>query len=286
MTAVLSVAEVVVQGPTGAPWVDGVSLSLTAGERVALIGESGCGKSTVLRVFAGLQAVTQGTLGGSAAHSTRVQWVPQETGTAFDPRLTLYESLMEPLLIHGLAAEAQQRIERATQAVGVPLELVQRWPRETSGGQRQRLALARALVLEPEVLLIDEPTSQLDVLAREQMCRLLQSLPGAMALVVVTHDLTLARALSSRLCVMYAGSVVEQGDTREVLDRPQHPYTRALVDADRPPHPSLAGEPPGPAKRPGGCAFAPRCARVTDRCRTERPSLSAAPHAVACWNSL
>ena len=212
----------------------------------------------------------------------RFQPVFQDVGAALNPRLRLRSSLSEPFEIHGLQVTDAQLVALLAQ-VQLPEDVLERLPRELSVGQRQRVNLARALALEPELLLLDEPVSALDVSVQAQVLNLLSSLVRSrgLALLVITHDLEVVAHLCQRLAVMYAGRIVEEGPVADVLERPRHPYTRLLVDS-RHRVVEAQGEPASPFKLPGGCAFHPRCPLAEDRCRAAEPALEGQGHQVAC----
>ncbi|MCG3207492.1 MAG: Oligopeptide transport ATP-binding protein OppF [Anaerolineae bacterium] len=290
--------------------VDDVSFNLAAGEILGLVGESGCGKSTLVLTLLGLEEATAGQivfegqnvthLHGSALKSMRrhIQMIFQDPFEALNPLLTIGEQVAEPLLVHGLVASKSERLARAAQALedaGLkPAEsFLNRRPHELSGGQRQRVVIAGALVLEPTVLLADEPVSMLDVSVRAEVLNLLSDLRQrrGISILFITHDLGTAAYFVDRIAVMYLGRIVEIGQTHEILANPQHPYTRSLLSVIPVPNPRqrrqrtiLQGDPPNPINLPGGCRFHPRCPLAESRCRTTDPALIplANSHAAAC----
>jgi oligopeptide transport system ATP-binding protein len=283
--------------------VDGVSFTLERGQSLGLVGESGCGKSTLARALVGLERVHSGALRfdgrdlakGSAGAwrdvRRRVGYVPQDPFSSLDPRLCVSELLTEPLVVHGVGRR-RTRPARAIQlleAVGLKSTMLERYAHEFSGGQRQRLAIARALALEPELLILDEPTSALDVSVRVSIVALLRELRErfGLAYLFISHDLAVVRLLCERVAVMYLGRVAELAESTDLFGAPRHPYTQALLAAAPVPDPGraraaaarslLQGEPPSPRDAPGGCRYHPRCAARRDvpgeRCAREEPLL-------------
>jgi oligopeptide/dipeptide ABC transporter ATP-binding protein len=292
--------HVVFPGRHGAPparAVDGVELDIGAGEIVALVGESGCGKTTLARSLLGLVPPTAGSVrfaGKPLAYSSRalrayrrrVQLVLQDPSGSLNPRHTVYEAVAEGLRVHRHAGDERAAVARALARAGLrpPERFFLRYPHELSGGQRQRVVIAGALVLEPELLIADEPVASLDASVRGEILALLLRLRTDLGLsaLVVTHDLGLAWNIADRVAVMYLGRIVETGTVEEVLTAPRHPYTQALLSVlpEAPGDPVvLTGEPPDPSRIPSGCRFHARCqvlasgeaerAGVVERCRTE-----------------
>lgn len=288
--------------------VEDVSFTVAGGETVGLVGESGCGKSSLGRAIVGLNRPAVGTiriggrdirgLRGAALRDLRrqVQMVFQDPGGSLNPRLTVEEGVAEALDVHRLVPNATARSRRVGEllaAVGLEASMARRYPHEFSGGQRQRIAIARALAVEPRLLVCDEPVSALDVSVQAQVVNLLQDLQRerGLAYLFIAHDLAVVEHLSHRVLVMYLGRVVESAPARVLLRTPKHPYTQALISAVPTVDPAtrrqrllLAGETPSPLAPPPGCPFHPRCPVAVERCRADLPALRtvAAGHAAAC----
>ncbi|MEO1092706.1 MAG: dipeptide ABC transporter ATP-binding protein [Pseudomonadota bacterium] len=276
--------------------VDGVSFNVRAGETLALVGESGCGKSTTGRLVLRLVEPTDGSieLAGEAVHKLpperlralrrKLQIIFQDPFGSLNPRMTVRDLLGEPLRLHDLArgAAMDARVANLLDLVGLASYHADRYPHEFSGGQRQRIGIARALATEPQLIVCDEPVSALDVSIQAQVVNLLIDLQERLGLayVFIAHDLAVVRHISHAVAVMYLGRVVERAPTKTLFARPRHPYTQALLDAVPRPDPTwpgrkrlLEGDVASPLTPPAGCAFHPRCAFANDRCRTERPEL-------------
>jgi oligopeptide/dipeptide ABC transporter ATP-binding protein len=293
--------------------VDGVSFDLARGEVLALVGESGCGKSTLALTLMGLETPTAGSVVFEGKDVTaankeeqkalrrRVQMVFQDPYESLNPMMTIGEIVAEPLHVHGLAAGREERAGRVRQALedaGLkPAEsFVGRYPHQLSGGQRQRVVIASALVLEPALLLADEPVSMLDVSIRAEILSLLAELRAGrgISILFITHDLATAAHFTDRVAVMYLGRIVEIGPTREVLAQPAHPYTRALLSVIPVPNPRqrrqriiLQGDPPDPIRSAGVlavCRFEPRCPWAQEICHSQDPALQplGEGHEAAC----
>ena len=292
--------------------VDSVSLTINQGEVHGLVGESGCGKSTLARVLLRLLAPNSGsvTVAGrnlAALHGEElrrfrrsIQLVFQDPFAALDPRMRIGASLQQPLAQHGIATREQRRARaiEMLQEVGLDQSFIDRLPSQCSGGQLQRVVIARALLLKPRFLVCDEPTSALDAPLRAQIINLLVRLKNRfdLTLLVISHDLRVVRYISDRVAVMYLGKIVEIAKREALFSRPLHPYTQALIAASLLEENGLAaadgarGEPPSPVDPPSGCHFHPRCPFAQSRCSCDRPELInvAGEHQVACfyWDQL
>ncbi|MFN9727558.1 ABC transporter ATP-binding protein [Acidovorax sp.] len=277
--------------------VDGVSFEIEKGKTLALVGESGCGKSTVARLLVGLYEPTRGglTFDGQDAHAAfkgpnakamrrRIQMIFQDPYASLNPRWLVQDIIGEPLREHGLITDKdalKTRVGELLESVGLsPLDMV-KYPHQFSGGQRQRISIARALATEPEFLVCDEPTSALDVSVQAQVLNIMKDLQRERQLtyLFISHNLAVVRHVSDQVGVMYLGRLVELADKHMLFDTPRHPYTRMLLDAIPKMHDTgkartpVQGEVPNPLNPPPGCAFNPRCPHVNDRCRSERPQL-------------
>jgi oligopeptide/dipeptide ABC transporter ATP-binding protein len=287
--------------------VDGVSFRLEPGQTLALVGESGCGKSTTAKLVLRIESLTAGSihfLGTDLARAqpdqlrkyrASVQAVFQDPWSSLNPRMRVRRIIAEPLVLNTKAsrAEIRERVAESLLAVGLEPAMADNFPHEFSGGQRQRIAVARALILRPTVIVLDEPTSALDVSVRAQIINLLGDLQAhfGMSFLLISHDLATVRYQADYVVVMYLGEIVEEAPAEELFESPRHPYTEALIRAARLVRPgqemrpaTLAGDPPSPSAPPPGCRFSPRCPKVFERCFHEAPLPRAVgnEHLVAC----
>ncbi|GHF64799.1 ABC transporter ATP-binding protein [Streptomyces thermodiastaticus] len=280
--------------------VDGVDFVLRRGETLGIVGESGCGKSTVARLLCSLERPTAGRiryrgeditrLSGKALKAVRrnIQMVFQDPYTSLNPRMTVGDIVGEPFEIHPEAApkgDRRRRVKELLDVVGLNPEYVNRYPHQFSGGQRQRIGIARGLALRPEIIVADEPVSALDVSVQAQVINLMERLQAEFGLsyVFIAHDLSVVRHISDRVAVMYLGRIVEMGTDEEIYEHATHPYTQALLSAVPVPDPEarerrerivLSGDVPSPAAIPSGCRFRTRCFKARQRCAVEVPALA------------
>ncbi len=285
--------------------LDGVDLTVRRGEMLALVGESGSGKSTLANVLVGRLAPDTGTVDYDGVRLTgrrtqlqrrRIQMVFQDPYSSLNPRMTVRRAIGELLRVHQIVGkdEVDGELVRLLRLVGLDEDALDAYPGQFSGGQRQRLAIARALAVRPDVLVADEPVSALDVSVQATILNLLTDLQAQLGLSVlfIAHNLAVVRSQCQRVAVMYLGRIVEVADVEEIFGNPRHPYTRALIESiprmhrSRLREPAVTGEPPSPIDLPPGCRFAARCPAAQERCRTDDPALrlldSDAPHRVAC----
>jgi len=288
--------------------VDRVSFGVNAGETMALVGESGCGKTTTGRIIVKLEKPTSGSVKingmdifkldkeGEKRFRKDIGMIFQDPFESLNPRFTVFNSVSEPLEIHNKTSknEKLEAVKAMLKEVGIhpPEAFLKRYPHELSGGQRQRVAIARALILKPRVMVADEPCSMLDVSIRAGILTLLKKLKDEMnmSMVYIAHDLSEARYISDTMAVMYLGRIVEMGKTEDIIKDPKHPYTKALIAAVPDVDPSVVreeffvkGDIPSAIDLPEGCRFNPRCPYAFDRCREEEPELRGKGHSAAYW---
>ncbi|MNX23883.1 Oligopeptide transport ATP-binding protein OppF [compost metagenome] len=286
--------------------VDGVTLNIYPGETLGLVGESGCGKSSIGRTLLRLEDVHEGRIWFEQEEithfsdrrmkplRTQMQLIFQDPYASLNPRQRVGELLAEPLRAHRLSVKAEiaAEVDRLLELVGLPRSSKDRFPHEFSGGQRQRIGIARALSVQPKLIVCDEPVSALDVSIQAQILNLLQDLQKELGLtyLFIAHGLGAVKYISTRIAVMYLGQIVELGDKNSLFDSPRHPYTKLLLDANPVSHPRLRvrekvvleGEAPNPASPPGGCRFHTRCPYAQAKCREQEPQLDGSFHAAAC----
>lgn len=289
--------------------VDDVSFCIKPGETLGLVGESGCGKTTVGRSLLHLYDPTGGTVRFEGEEVTKkniqrmrakMQMVFQDPYSSLDPRMTAEDIIGEPLDVHHLCANRKERRDKVIslmELVGLNSEHATRYAHEFSGGQRQRIGIARALAVDPKFIVCDEPVSALDVSIQAQVINMFEDLQSQLgvAYLFIAHDLLVVQHISNRIAVMYLGHVVELADANELMSDPKHPYTQSLLSAVPIPDPRTArkknrivleGDVPSPLKMPSGCPFRTRCRYATEQCAMERPELTdrGGGHMVACWN--
>ena len=277
--------------------VDGVSLALAKGEILGLVGESGCGKTTLGRTILHLIPPTEGAVVLAGRHLEQLrglelrrsradfQMIFQDPYASLNPRMTVFDALAEAILAHRQVpkTELPARVSELMKKVGLAPKFIKKYPHEFSGGQRQRIAIARALAVEPKLIIADEPVSALDVSIQAQIINLLAKLSREMGLtmIFISHDLSVVKHISDRIAVMYLGKIVELGPATQVFEKPLHPYTKALVSAVPLPDPAherkrqrilLPGDPPSPLNPPEGCAFHPRCPHAVPECAKTVPA--------------
>lgn len=286
--------------------VDGISFDVAAGRTLALVGESGCGKTTTAKMILGLERPTRGQvrLDGRDIHALsasekkwyrrNVQAVFQDPWSSLSPRMRVRDIVSEPLVVNGryTKAEVRQCVGEMLERVGLRQQQADLFPHEFSGGQRQRIALAMALITQPTLVVLDEPVSALDVSVRAQVMNLLRDLQSEMdtSYLIITHDLATVRFVADDVAVMYLGEIVEQAPVDELVDHGQHPYTKALLAAELPTHPRerrtevpVRGDMPSPIDPPTGCSFRTRCPHAIQICESDPQLLASAPgHSVAC----
>jgi len=289
--------------------VDDVNFNINSGETLGLVGESGCGKTTIGETILRLNKATAGkvlfkgedilSLNKKELRKIRkeIQMTFQDPYSSLNPKKTVAEIVGEPLIIHNLAKnkkEKKDKIKRLLDDVGITPEQMNRYPYEFSGGQRQRIGIARALAANPQLIIADEPVSALDVSIQAQIINLLKDLQDKyyLAYLFISHDLSVVRHISDRVAVMYLGKIVEEANKKELYDNPLHPYTQSLLSVIPVPNPEykedfiiLKGGVPNPIDPPSGCYFHPRCPKVMDICREVRPELKDCgnKHSVACF---
>ena len=294
-------------GPKTVYALNGVSLDVMPGETLGVVGESGCGKTTLAKTLLRLIEPTSGQVIANGLDITTIperelrrqrklmQYVFQSPYTSLNPAMTVSDNIGRGIVIHGLAERSavRERVARILETLNMQREHLDRFPHEFSGGQRQRIAIARALAVEPEFIILDEPTSALDVSVQAQILNLLRRLQevNGYAYLFITHNLIVAEHMSHRIGIMYLGDLVELAPSRDVFARPHHPYTEALLSSAPPRHPNekrqriiLEGDIPDPGERIGGCPFHTRCPYRQSRCETEKPPLQtiAPDRLVAC----
>ena len=303
LTKVYHVSAGAFKGKRSLTAADGVSIKINRGEVVGVVGESGCGKSTIAKIILGLEQPTSGQVYldgqpvsniGRKERARRIQPIFQDPYSSLNPRKSIGSIISLPYRVHqiGNKSEMEARVSEIMDTVGLPPRFRSSYPNQLSGGQRQRVAIARALIMKPELVICDEPTSALDVSVQSQILNLLLDLRETRGLtyMIITHDLSVVEHIASHLAVMYLGRIVEEAETSELFANPLHPYTHALLASILTPEPRL-GLPethlgiayPNPIDPPPGCTFHPRCPHAADRCQTDFPRpVYKGNHMVAC----
>jgi peptide/nickel transport system ATP-binding protein len=303
LTKVYQISAGIFKGKKSLTAANGISLDINLGEVVGLVGESGCGKSTIAKIIMGLEKATSGNVFFAGAPienmdreemSRRIQPIFQDPYSSLNPRKSIEAIVSLPYRVHkvGNKAQMEARVEEILEIVGLPSRMRYSYPNQLSGGQRQRVAIARALMMSPELVICDEPTSALDVSVQSQILNLLLDLRDEQGLtyMIITHNLCVVEHIATRVAVMYLGRIVEEAETKTLFANPRHPYTNALLASVLTPEPQL-GLPethlgiayPNPIDPPSGCTFHPRCPKATKACKQTRPeAMVEADHLVAC----
>ena len=303
LTKVYKISAGIFKGKKSLTAANGISLNINQGEVVGLVGESGCGKSTIAKIIMGLEKATSGNVFFAGAPienmdreemSRRIQPIFQDPYSSLNPRKSIEAIVSLPYRVHkvGNKAQMEARVEEILEIVGLPSRMRYSYPNQLSGGQRQRVAIARALMMSPELVICDEPTSALDVSVQSQILNLLLDLRDKQGLtyMIITHNLCVVEHIATRVAVMYLGRIVEEAETKTLFDNPRHPYTNALLASVLTPEPHLGlpethlgVEYPNPIDPPSGCTFHPRCPKATEACKQTRPeAMVEADHLVAC----
>jgi oligopeptide/dipeptide ABC transporter ATP-binding protein len=290
--------------PDGIEAVAGVSFVIEPGETYAIVGESGCGKTTLARSITGLVPASAGSIRFEGSEIVgrsdralrplrrRIAMIFQDPVGSLSPRLTVRAILAEPFRVHGAGGlDVDARIEELLGLVGLPSDFARRYPHQLSGGQARRVGVARALALDPKLVIADEPTAGLDVSVQGEILNLMNDLQErlGLAMVIITHNLNVVRHAAHRMAIMYLGRMVEEGPTSRIFDHPRHPYTLALLSANPEPDPDavlnrleISGEVPSLINRPPACEFHPRCPFMTEICSRDRPAFAGDGHRFAC----